>query len=210
MAVLTRDETSEPIKDTRTRAQRLRDKAAAKTEPHDRAEYEIGDRLQSRINPEVIWIVQSVGPHALTIEIPDGARHRVSLPIVRARFINLDKANQDAGERPTSAELAQFEHTDLGQALKDAEAPPELPIDVPEQPVEAQVGAQRVIQITCGVTRKLSRNYNSTEYHCGATVEITDGSDPETVADQTYDMLRQIIRDQFTKGQNTNGSTPKG
>lgn len=140
MAVLTRDETSEPIKDTRTRAQRLRDKAAAKTEPHDRAE------------------------------------------------------------------------TDLGQALKDAEAPPELPIDVPEQPVEAQVSAQRVIQITCGVARKIAHNYNSTEYRCGATIEITDGSDPETVAGQTYDMLRQIIRDQFntTKGQNTNGSTPKG
>lgn len=209
MATLTREAPdAAPKRPTQSRTERLRAKAQPVASD---GEYRIGDRLRSRVNPEIEWTVGGMVNGGLTIVSPSGQKHDVDLPIIRARFENL--RTQAPAFAPTDqwasdAEIEAFEESATGQALRDAED-----VQTQAEPDESDMSDMsdkrsfRVTSITCGVTRKLSRNYNSTEYHCGATVEITDGSDPETVADQTYDMLRQIIRDQFTKGQNTNGST---
>lgn len=198
-----------PRRTTQSRTERLR----AKAQPSD-GEYRIGDRLRSNVNPEIVWTVGGMLDGGLTIISPSGQRHDVDLPIIRSRFTNLriDAESTAAGLWASDEEIAEFEASPAGRALRESECPQREEPAWSEEPSGSDRSEQsdrpsRIVSLTCGVTRKLSRNYNSTEYHCGATVEITDGSDPETVADQTYDMLRQIIRDQFTKGQNTNGST---
>jgi hypothetical protein len=71
-----------------------------------------------------------------------------------------------------------------------------------------------VTTLTLHVTRKVSKNYNSTEYSAGMTLEIDPYADATEayiaeVCATGYERLRTIIRNEFnrTKGQNENGGT---
>lgn len=205
MATLTREvpDAAPP----RTRAERLRAKTAKAAD----GEYQIGDRLRSRVNPEIEWTVGGMVNGGLTIVSPSGQKHDVDLPIIRARFENL--RTQAPAFAPTDqwasdAEIEAFEESATGQALRDAEdvqtqAEPVVS-DKPDESDRSDKRSFRVTSISCGVTRKISLNYNSTEYHAGCTVEIADGQDIAQVAATTYDSLREIIRHEFSK-KNGNG-----
>jgi hypothetical protein len=208
MATLTREAPDATARrPTQSRTERLR----AKTQPvTSDGEYRIGDRLRSRVNPEIEWTVGGMVDGGLTILSPSGQAHDVNLSIIRARFENL-RLDADTAVAPvwaSEAEIAEFDDTAAGQALRDAEyvqsqADP-APSDELDRSDEPHKQRPRVTSISCGVTRNISLNYNSTEYHAGCTVEIADGQDIAQVAATTYDSLREIIRHEFSK-KNGNG-----
>lgn len=197
-----------PRRTAQSRTERLRAKAQPTTSD---GEYRIGDRLRSNVNPEIVWTVGGMLDGGLTIISPSGQRHDVDLPIIRSRFTNLriDAESTAAGLWASDEEIAEFEASPAGRALRESECPQREEPAWSEEPSGSDRSEQsdrpsRIVSLTCGVTRKISLNYNSTEYHAGCTVDITDGSDVAQVAAETYDMLRQIIRHEFSK-QNGNG-----
>ncbi len=65
---------------------------------------------------------------------------------------------------------------------------------------------ERWLTIECSVTRKVVRNYNSTEYHVGARIDIGERS-PEDAAAATFERLRQMIRAEFARGGNNDAGS---
>lgn len=193
-----------PRRTAQSRTERLRAKAQPTTSD---GEYRIGDRLRSNVNPEIVWTVGGMLDGGLTIISPSGQRHDVDLPIIRSRFTNLriDAESTAAGLWASDEEIAEFEASPAGRALRESECPQREEPAWSEEPSGSDRSEQsdrpsRIVSLTCGVTRKISLNYNSTEYHAGCTVDITDGSDVAQVAAETYETLRHIIRREFSNG----------
>lgn len=209
MATLTREATDAATRrPAQSRTERLRAKAAAITSD---GEYRIGDRLRSRVNPEIEWTVGGFVENGLTIISPSGQRHDVDMPIIRTRFINLriDAESTAAPVWASDAEIEAFEQSEAGKALRDAEyaqsAGDTAPVEAPDKPETVAIApGRRVRSIECSVSRKVARDYNSTAYHAGVVMDVDESCDVAQVAAETYDMLRQIIRHEFSK-QNGNG-----
>jgi len=186
-------------------------------------EYRIGDRLRSRVNPEIVWTVGGMVEGGLTILSPGGQAHDVDLPVIRARFENLriDAESTAAPEWASDGEIEAFDASPAGEALREAEYGAAMQDDQPrtvegkrDEPdvsdkpdVCEAIQAPRVRSIECCVSRKINHNYNSTEYRAGVTLDVPDGCDVAQVAAETYEMLRRIIRDEFS---NRNGNGKDG
>lgn len=191
MATLTREvPDAAPPRDTRTRAERLRAKTAKAAD----GEYRIGDRLRSRVNPEIEWTVGGFVENGLTIISPSSKRFNVDIATASERF-DLIKPEP-------------LTHTPA----------PELPAPVVEtdpEPIIETLSARpgvRVSKIECSVSRKLSRDYQSTEYRTGVTLDVDAGCDVAQITADTFEELRNIIRREFAatqkkKGEQENGST---
>lgn len=186
-----------PPADTRSRTERLKAKAGATepaTKPTANVTYRQGDRLRSRVNPEIVWTVTRAMPDELTISSPSSKRFNVDIATASERF-DLIKPEP-------------LTHTPA----------PELPAPVVEtdpEPIIETLSARpgvRVSKIECSVSRKLSRDYQSTEYRTGVTLDVDAGCDVAQITADTFEELRNIIRREFAatqkkKGEQENGST---
>ncbi len=189
MATVTKDTTAP------TRKRSSSDRTAALKARNGAGAYTVGDRLISRKNTQATYVVTGVTADMVTITSDlGGSVWEFPADVIDHRFERakaLDKTSQAAAQ--PDAEPATS--TPSESVASDAR-----PQNVAACEPACEPNSSRVLQMTCSVSRKLTHNYQSTEYHCGATVEITDGSDPAQVAGQTYDLLRDIIRKQFKNG----------
>jgi hypothetical protein len=119
--------------------------------------------------------------------------------------MKLSVAEDEPRPRPDRSAELRARRAALAGSAKTEEASPPAPEPEPEPVPVAQAAPTsgvRPVRIKAMVVRRISQNYNSTEYSAGGEYEVPADANVAEVFASVFDDLRSHVRRQFviTKG----------